>query len=290
MKSLFILSVLALGANICLAQTESASATKDSAAAETPKKKNTLTLAAVYANNANYYGQKSAEETPYAAVAASYRLKSGFYFTGQTYKLLNENASGVSAASVGVGVNFMLSKALSADLSYSHSFYPAGSPLLQAANIDNASVSLAHTGWLTTTVTGDYAFGKTNDAFVTAGISKTISLFSISDKDVVSIAPSADVVGGTQRFFNTYITEKQERDSLFGLPVPLGGTRTYSDTSTASATAFNALSYNFKLPLSYSRAHYTVEAAYQVSVLSKQSKAEPGKLNSFFTMSFYYQF
>ena len=102
MKSLFILPVLALGANICFAQTESASATKDSAAAETPEKKNTLTLAAVYANNANYYGQKSAEATPYAAVAASYRLKSGFYFTGQTYKLLNENASGVAAASVGV--------------------------------------------------------------------------------------------------------------------------------------------------------------------------------------------
>ncbi len=283
MKLLIILSVLAFGSGLCYAQT-------DSAHVETAKAKNTLTLAAVYANNASYYGQQSAEETPYAAVAASYRLKSGLYFTGQTYKLINEKTSGASAASLGVGVNFMLAKALSADVSYSHSFYPAGSPLLQAANIDNASVGLSHTGWVTTAVTGDYAFGKTNDAFLTAGISKTISLFSIGDRDLVSIAPSADVVGGTQRFFNTYITEKKERDSILGLPIPLGGTQTYRDTSTSSATAFNALSYNFKLPLSYSRSHYTVEAAYQLSLLSKQSKADPGKLNSFFTMSFYYQF
>lgn len=283
MKPQILLAALAFYNGFCFAQT-------DSATVETTSKKNTLTLAAVYANNASYYGQQSIEQTPYAAVAASYRLKSGFYLTGQTYKLLNEKTSGVSAASLGAGVNFMMGKKLSADLSYSHSFYPAGSPLLQAANIDNASVSLSHNGWLTTSVTGDYAFGKTDDAFVTAGLSKTISLFSIGDGDLVSIAPSADVVGGTQRFFKTYITEKQVRDSILGLPVPIGGTQSYSDTSSSSVAAFNALSYNFKLPLSYSRAHYTLEAAYQVSVLSKQSKADPGKLNSFFTMSFYYQF
>lgn len=283
MKSLIILTALALANGYAFGQT-------DSVAVSASKPKNTLTVAAVYANNASYYGQKSIEQTPYAAIAASFRLKSGFYLTGQTYKLLNEQTSKVSAASLGAGVNFMMGKKLSADISYSHSFYPAGSPLLQAANIDNASLALSHSGWINTTVTGDYAFGKTDDAFVTAGISKVISLFSIGSKDLVSISPSADVVGGTQRFFKNYITEKQVRDSILGLPVLVGEPQSYSDTSSTSVTSFNALSYNFKLPLSYSRAHYTLEAAYQLSVLSKQSKSDPGKLNSFFTMSLYYQF
>jgi hypothetical protein len=109
----------------------------------------------VYSNNANYYGQRAVKNTPYAAVAANYQLKSGVYFSGQTYKLLNDKTSGLSAGSIAAGVNFKLSKKLTTDLSYSHSFYPTYSPLLEASNSENATVLLSYKSWMTASITGD---------------------------------------------------------------------------------------------------------------------------------------
>jgi hypothetical protein len=288
MKSIILVTVMAISSGFCFAQTDStASETADSVPA-----KSTLTVGAVYSNNASYYGQRAEENTPYAAVAATYQLKSGIYFTGQSYKLLNENTSSVSAASLGAGVNFKMGKKLSTDLSYSHSFYPAYSPLLQASNADNASIGLSYDSWIKTSLTGDYAFGKTSDAFVTGGISKAINLFSIGKKDIVTITPSADVVAGTQHFYQTYVTQQKLRDSVLGILTDpfFGNPSTGSDTNTVATTAFNILSYNFKFPIAYNRAHYMLEAAYQLSLLSTKAQAGAGKVNSFLTFSFYYQF
>jgi hypothetical protein len=285
MKTILLITAMAISSKFCFGQTDSTAATSDSA-----PQKSTLTFGAVYSNNASYYGQRAVENTPYAAVAVNYRLKPGIYFAAQSYKLLNEKASGVSAASIGAGVNFALGKKFTIDLSYTHSFYPQYSPLLQAGNADNASLSFSHEGWINTSLTGEYAFGKTGDAFVTGGISKAIDLFSLGKKDIITISPSAELVGGTQRFYQTYVSKKKLRDSLFGtLPIPIFGNPSSGHIDTVATTAFNILSYNFKVPLAYNRAHYTVEAAYQLSILSKQVQADPGKVNSFLTFSFYYQ-
>ena len=285
MKTILLIFAITICSQFCAAQT-------DSTAVDSASSKSTLTLAAVYSNNASYYGQRAEEKIPYAAVAVNYQLKSGFYFTGQTYKLLNDKSSTLSAGSLGAGVNFKLTKNLTTDLSYSHNFYADNSPLLQAANVDNASVALSFEKWLTTSLTGDYAFGKTSDAFVTAAISKQVSLFSIGKKDVVTITPLANIVGGTQHFYQTYIKEKKIRDSLLGvLPVPiLGNQNSNRHTDTEETTDFNVLSYNFKLPLAYNRGNYVIEAAYQLSLLSDHVQASTGNVNSFFTFSFYYQF
>jgi len=284
MKSFLLISVMLASSSLCFAQTD------DNATDSIPPK-STLTLAAVYSNNVSYYGQRPLENTPYAAVAANYQLKSGIYFTGQSYKLLNDKTSGLSAGSIGAGVNFKVGKRITTDLSYSHSFYATNSPLLQAANTDNASLVLSYQNWITTSVTGDYAFGKTNDAFITGAISKQISLFSIGKKDVVTITPSADIVGGTQHFYQSYFKEKKLRDSVFNLlPVPVLGGPNSRHADTVVTTSFNVLSYNFKFPVAYNRAHYALEAAYQLSLLSNHVPSNGGKVNSFLTFSFYYQF
>jgi hypothetical protein len=284
MKTFLLIITMLSSSGLCFAQT-------DSSATDSIPPKSTLTFAAIYSNNASYYGQRAEEKIPYAAVAGNYQLKSGIYFTAQTYKLLNDTTSDLSAGNIGAGVNFKVAKKLTADLSYSHSFYPSYSPLLQAANADNASVSLSYQGWITTGLTGDYAFGKTNDAFVTAAVSKQINLFSIGKKDIVTITPSANIVGGTQHFYQTYLKEKKLRDSLLGLlPVPIFGEPNSNHTDTVRSTAFNVLSYNFKLPLAYNRQHYSMEVAYQLSLLSDHVKTTTGQINSFLTFSFYYQF
>ncbi len=283
MKSLILFFSLSLSSLLSFAQRDTAETATQS----------TLTLAAIYADNASYYGQKAAEQTPYVAVAVVYQLKCGLYFTGQSYKLLNDKSSGISAGALGAGINFKMGKKLETDLSYSHSFYPAYSPLLQAANVDNASLAFSYDkSWIKPKVTIDYAFGKTSDAFVTAGISKSINLFSITPKDIVTIEPGANVVGGTQHFYQTYITQRKLHESVLGLggvPPVLGNPGTTSQTDTIASTDFNVLSYNFKIPLAYNRSHYLIQAEYQLSLLSNKVAANK-QINSFLTFSFYYQF
>lgn len=267
------------------AQTDSAQATG---------KKTTFTLGAVYSNNASYYGQKAEEKMPYVATAAALRFGSGIYFSGMAYRLLNDSGTLVSAGSVGAGIAFNLSKKLVADLGYTYTFYPANSPFLQAASPHSASASLQYEYWMTTGLNVDYNFGKEQDAFVTLSTEKQISLGSLAKgKDLITLTPSVEVTGGTQRFYQTYVTEKRFRDSLLGVPLPpvfdIPGTGTET-TTTSTSTKFNILSYNLRVPLAYNRAHYMIEVAYQLSVLDKNAEIGGGTANSFFSCSFYYQF
>jgi len=137
---------------------------------------------------------------PYLAAVATYRLKWGIYFSGMAYKLLNDAQAFVSATNIGAGYNLKISKKLSADLSYSHSFYPTYSPFLQAANPDNANVELSYENWLTTTASVDYAFWKTTDIFLKLGMSKMISLGSIGKKDIVTLTRHLISLGGPSGF------------------------------------------------------------------------------------------
>jgi hypothetical protein len=255
--------------------------------------RSTFTIGATYANNADYYGQKSVEKMPYIAAAAVYHHKSGLFATAMAYRLLNDSQRVVSASALGLGFSRDLGKRFNLDISYSHTFYPALSPFLQAANANNASLGLTYTNWLAVSAEVDYAFGKTDDIFVTGGLTKLISLGSITSKDLVTLQPALKVTAGTQRFYETYVTEKSIRDSVLGIvPVPpiFGQPGTTPTTSTKVSSSFDLLSYNFKLPLAYNRAHYMVELAYQLSLLSERAQTGAGTVNSFISASFYYQF
>ncbi|RYY62982.1 MAG: hypothetical protein EOO05_00675 [Chitinophagaceae bacterium] len=254
--------------------------------------RSTFTLGSSYMNNANYYGQKSAGKTPYIALVASYHHRSGFYLNGLGYRLLNDSSTLGSAYALGAGYDFAIDSNLKADLSYSYTFFPKLSPFLQAANPHNANLTLTRTGWVDVTLGIDYTFGKTNDAFATAGVSKQIGLGSLFGNDLVTFTPAINVTAGTQKFYEYYVEEKRTRDSLLGLPVPpiFGGGGTTTTTTARQKTRVDLLSYNLKLPLAYSRAHYTLEVACQLSLLSNKAQTDPGKLNSFLGASFYYQF
>ncbi len=257
---------------------------------DTVVSKSTLTFGATYCNNADYYGQKSTDNIPYLALSATYRFRSGIYFSGLAYRLLTDTVNVISAGNFRAGFIFNISKKISADLSYSHSFYPSYSPLLQASNPDNASATITYENFLTSKLSFDYAFGAATDFFVTAGMGKQINLGHITDKDILSTTPSMNITAGTQQFYQTYLTEQKLEDSLLGtLLTPLTGPRVTPVSKTVTTTRFSLLSYNFNLPLAYSRAGYMIEINYQISLLSSQAESGPGKINSFFTASFYYQ-
>jgi hypothetical protein len=289
MKLTICLIISGLMATQCLGQTDT---TSKNGAADSATAKSTLTAGITACNNADYYGQRALENLPYVAAAATYRFGFGLYFTGMAYRLLNDSSHAISAENIGAGIALKLAKKLTADLSYSHTFYPSFSPFLQAANPDNATAALTYDNWLTSTVSGDYAFGKSTDFFLTVGTAKTINLGSIGKKDIITLTPGFDVVGGTQHFYQTYITEKRLEDSLLGsILAPLTGDEAPGSSSfTKTITQFNILSYNLKLPLAYNRASYLFEIQYQVSVLSDKAETGAGRINSFVSASFYYQF
>lgn len=267
-----------------------ASAQEDSVEVEKPS----LTLAAIYASNANYYGQTAADRLPYILTNASFRLPSGFYVSASAYRLLNLGGSGVSAVDASAGFNWDVTSRLSAGIGYSRSFYPENSPLLQAGNENMASASLGY-DWqiFKTDVGADYSFGSQQDMFVSLANSKLIDLGSIgNDKGYFSIEPEFEVVGGTQHYLEEYTVRKTNRDRLIDRiknPFTPPGQEEETETVTTAKTSFDLLSYNLSLPLGYSRGNYLVEAGYQMSVLGKRV-SESQKPHSFFNLSFYYQF
>ncbi|UYQ94108.1 hypothetical protein MKQ68_03255 [Chitinophaga horti] len=267
-----------------------AGAFAQSDSAQAPKKKTTLTVGVSYLNNANYYGQKAEQNMPYISASASLKLKPGLYFTGTGIRLLNDSGNVVSASAAGIGWAFNLGKKLTADLSYSHTFYPANSAFLQASNPDNFSASVAYEYWMTTAVNADYMRGKDQyDIFTSVSTEKQINLGSFGPNDLITLTPNVDVTAGTQHFYQTYVAEKRLRDSLLAILLP-GYPAPEPETTTVTNTSFDIISYNLRLPLAYNRAHMMIEAAYQLSVLGKKAQTGAGTANSFFSLSFYYQF
>lgn len=247
-----------------------------------------LTLAAIYGSTANYFGQTTTEKLPYILSHAAYKLKSGVYFSASGLTLLN-NASGVAAVDLSAGYGFTLFKNTEGSLTYTRSFYQKNAPLLQASNENNVNGELSFTHFLTSTLNADYAFGKESDMFVSFSNSKLISLFSLSDKDFISLEPTVGVIGGSQRYYQTYTTEKERRkkflDPLFpGSPPPK------TETTTIESTSFDVLAYTFSLPLAYSRSNYTVEASYQATLASNKMVEGADKPVSIFNLGFYYMF
>jgi hypothetical protein len=249
--------------------------------------KASLTLAAVYGNTANYFGQTTSEKLPYVLSYGAYRLKSGIYFSASALTLLN-NTSGVAAIDLSAGYGFNLAKNVEGNLSYTRSFYQKNAPLLQASNENNVNGELSFTHFLKSSLSADYAFGKQSDVFVSFTNSKLVTLGRFSDKDLVSFEPAFSVIGGSQRFYQTYTTQKERRKNLLDPLFP--GKPSKPETTTVESTEFDVLAYTLSLPLAYSRSSYTFEASYQASLASKKMEESSGKPVSIFNLGFYYMF
>src|ERR1700681_2948538 len=106
MKLTILLIISGLYSIYCSGQTDSVlTNTVDSVV-----DKSTLTLGTTYCNNADYYGQKAEENIPYLAASATYRFRSGIYFSGLAYRLLKDTNNVVSAGNLRAGFDFRLSK------------------------------------------------------------------------------------------------------------------------------------------------------------------------------------
>ena len=250
--------------------------------------KNSLTLAAVYGSTANYFGQTTTEKLPYVLTYGAYKLKSGFYVSASALKLLN-SSSPVSAVDLSAGYGFSLVRNVEGNFSYTRSFYQENSPLLQTANENNVNGELSFTHFLKSSLSADYAFGTQQDVFVSFTNSKMISLGSLfSDKDFISLEPAFSVIGGSQRFYQTYTTEKQKRKKLLDPLFP--SQQPAPTTTTVESTSFDLLAYTLSFPIAYNRSNYSVEAGYQATIAGKKIDGISNKPVSIFNLSIYYMF
>ncbi|MDQ0967936.1 hypothetical protein QFZ20_003339 [Flavobacterium sp. W4I14] len=259
--------------------------------------KATLTLAAMYNSNINYYGQVTPEKYPYVLFNATLRFPSGLYFSGGGYKLLNYGST-ISETDLGIGYDYDFNEKFTAGLAYTHSFFPANSPLLQASNNNNINASAAYQWpWFKTDLSLDLAFGKQTDGFISFGNSKEIELGTVfNEKNLISITPAVEITAGTTHFYQTYIIEKNKRQNSNGngkgksdtAPGIVNGSTTEVVENTVNQ--FKLLSYNFKLPLNWSNGNFLAEASYQFSILGNRKEENVKHQQSFFGLAVYYQF
>lgn len=280
MRSISIIAVLCMIAFNVRAQQDSV-------------KKTTLTFAGLYNSNVSYYGQTTTEKLPYVLANVTLRFPIGLYFSAGAYQLLNYGG-GLSETDLGTGYDYDFNERLTTGVAYTHSFFPANSPLLQASNANNVNLSVKYDWpWLKTVFNADYAFGQQSDIFLSLSHSKEISLGTLfSDKNLIYFEPAIELVAGTRHFYETYTIEKEKRDKARGKGKGLGqaGNPNTVTTTTVAADSFNLLSYNLKLPLSLSRASYLAEISYQLSVPGPKAEAALKNPQSFFGLAFYYQF
>jgi hypothetical protein len=254
-------------------------------------KKTTFTLATIYSSNISYYGQVTNEKLPYILANATVRFPVGIYIAAGSYKLFNYG-SGLSEIDLGIGYDRDFSDRFNMGISYTRSFFPVNSPLLQAANENNVNLAINYSWkWFKSNLSTNYAFGTQNDIFISLNNSKEISLGTLfNEQNLIFIEPAIELTAGTQHFYETYVIEKGKRDQANGkgkgLQIPQNPDRTVNTTYND----INLMSYNFKMPLSLSRKSYIAEISYQLSVLGPKAQAELKHQQSFLGLAFYYQF
>ena len=112
MRNILLLTILILFTGVF---TVSAQSSETASVDTVEKRKTSLTLAAIYSNDVNYYGQTSSEALPYILGNATLEFPVRIWLSAQTYKLLNYD-EGISGVSLTAGYDFDLSKNLSGTL------------------------------------------------------------------------------------------------------------------------------------------------------------------------------
>jgi len=262
-------------------------------AQEDSTEKTTVTLAAIYSTNVSYYGQVTSEQLPYVLANATVRFPMGLYISAGSYKLLNYG-SGISEVDLGVGFDYDFDHSLSGGIAYTRSFYPSNSPLLQASLTNNLNTSLNYQWpWFKSSANVDFAFGQDKDIFLSLSNSKEITIGTLlNEEDLLLVEPAIEIIAGTKSYYQTYIVAKNRRgqEQGNGKAPAIPGNSGKNSTIITPSKAFSLLSYNLKLPVTYSRSSYMIEFSYQLSFLGHTVEPEIKRQQSFFGLAFYYQF
>ena len=167
-----------------------------------------------YMSNNVIMGRADTIKTPMIMPDIKYTFSNGIYLSGSIIYIPNRITGKLDEGNLTAGYDFDITDDLSAETSFSKLFYNKSSTQIGSSinSTINASLDYDIAGVVTPTVGADYNFvskGFKNDIFVNAGLSHDfINTGIINGDDFLVISPSVEVNGGTQNFYDAYLTQK----------------------------------------------------------------------------------
>lgn len=245
-------------------------------------------VGATLGNNSSYLGRYQATRLPYYAVDLTYRNESGFWLSTTAYQVLG-SGSFIDEVDLMAGWNKNLSDKIDASVYYSRFFFSAESELLKAsvANALNASAGLDW-GYVYTKLSGSFLFGASTDFFLTIDNSRYWEVEKVlHKKDYVSFEPRFSVIAGTQTFVESHLGRSPSPISSPAVPRGPGGSAGPSSKQETNTTAFNIMTYELSLPLSYTYNKTSLEFAGRYSIPVNLLKGDPSSPQLFLSGSLY---
>jgi hypothetical protein len=217
----------------------------DSTKTDTAAKKNKMEwkLGVYYNSNLNYYGRTDSLQSSGAFVLAEWWLTKNFYVNAAPVFVNNAVQRFEYTGTVAtIGYQFVHKQKFAGHIYVVKPFYKENSKLVQSALKAQVAANFTWLGKIINlNVGGDLKFSDQTDIGATAGVDR---IFIVRlKKSVLVIDPSAYVYAGTQRFNQSYL---QKSSGFLLFP----GTE---QVVTESKEAFNILSYEFAVPVIWTR-------------------------------------
>ena len=254
---------------------QSGAATAPAATAD--EEHGSLTATLGYGSNSSFFGRTQATAYPYVTGELTYTSKVGLWGSVMAYNLFN-TATLVDETDLSLGYDHDLSKKVDFSASYSHFLFPAASPLVKSSVNNSLDAALGFDwSYLYTRLNGAYLFGNGNgDFFLTLDNSHTFSIDGIlTREDYVEITPRFSVTAGTQSFAETSVQQQ----------IKNGKPTKKTTTTTVPATRFTALSYELRLPVTYTYGKVSAGVAYRYLVPVNVLPDDDSAARSYFTAS-----
>lgn len=267
--------------------TKTAVAAKDTASKKdtVAHKKSSLKVGLTYSSNAVYLARTDSIATPNYGLGLTYTLKSGIFFAAEVNYIPSRQFNKLDAGGLEAGYNFDLDN-LSGGIAISKYIAAFNSTQVISALDATVGAGLSYNLFdvITPSIHADYALVKSggNDFLLTGGLGHEFEFEKVfTQKDHLSLEPKVEVVAGTQNFLSTYYTRKknsaaqrQQYQNTHGKGKKSTSTSTTTTTSpqttavTSSASKFQALAYEYALPISYSwkKIGFSVTPTYAVAV------------------------
>jgi hypothetical protein len=256
---------------------------------DTVVRKQSLSVGVAYGSDIQFFGRTGPITYPFMSTDAIYNTKNGFFLYTSAYKVLGYNPL-VDEVDFGGGYLYNYSKAFTGTASYTHFFFDKdAAQVIQSASSNDFDWKNSYDWSIAkSSVVFDYLFGKENDYFVTINTSKYIetSWGIFDDKDYLSFNPTVAAILGTQNFVQRYSMDYQYRTDQNNILVHNPNNSHFG----LDNGKFNALNYNFKIPIAYNRPHYTFEFSYKYSIPVNVEGLLMNKRESFYNLTFYYVF
>ncbi|MBD2769537.1 hypothetical protein IC235_16740 [Hymenobacter sp. BT664] len=264
-----------------------------------------FTAALSYSSNSSFFGRSQTTRYPYMAGELTYKSRFGVWGSVMSYDLF-DTSSLVDETDLSMGWDGDLSRTVDASLSYSRFLFAANSPLIKSSV--NNSVD-AYVGWdwqyVYSRLNASYLFGERSDVFLTLDNSRNFEINRVFTPDgYLSIVPRLSLTAGTQRFIETSM-EQQTRRGNGKTKTSNGngngngnghgngngngngsGTSTGSTiVTTTSSTRFQILTYELRLPVTYSLGVISAQVAWRYFIPVNLLPDDDSRPRSFFTTS-----